>query len=158
VAAVEAYDLEREARAEERARELLRSCVNTEEWAMYETHGLIRVYGQANRSPTARARATPARYAYLIYPHKPIVAYSVESGRLLAEYCVAFGGERLPPSDDVLAKWLALTGDERGLIASANVHPIGRQIDPDRVLRDLARLACGAANEPVGGEPAEPAK
>jgi hypothetical protein len=141
VATLEAYDAEREARAEERARELLRSCVNAEEWAMYEAHGLIRVYGRADRSPTAGVSATATPYAYLIYPYKPIVAYLVDTGRLLGEYCVAFGSPRLPPSDDVLAKWLALTGDERGLIASANVDPVGRQIDPERVRRDLERLA-----------------
>jgi hypothetical protein len=137
----EAYDAKREARAEERARELLRSCVNAREWAMYEAHGLIRVYPQASRRPTGSASDTTTPYAYLIYPHKPIVAYVVESGRLLGEYCVAFGSPRLPPSDDVLAKWLALTGDERGLLASASVHPVGRQIDPERVRRDLGRLA-----------------
>ncbi len=141
MATAEAYNLERETRAEERARELLRSCVNAEEWAMYEAHGLLRVYGQANRSTTARQGVTARPYAYLIYPHKPIVAYLVDSGRVTGEYCVAFGDERLPPSDDVLAKWLALTADEHGLIASANVDPIGRQVDPRRVRRDLARLA-----------------
>ena len=36
---------------------------------------------------------------------------------------------------------MALTGDERGLVADANMHLPGRQIDPDRVRRDLARLA-----------------
>jgi len=148
VAAVDAYDAEREERAEERARELLRSCVNAEEWATYETHGLIRVYGQADRRPTARQGSRAAPYAYLIYPHKPIVVYAVESGRLLGEYCVAFGSERLPASDDVLAKWLALTSDERGLIATANVHPIGRQTDPERVRRDLERLAGWEAERP----------
>ena len=141
LAAPDAFDAELEARAEERARELLRSCVNAEEWATYEAHGLIRVYPQANRSPTAAASDTATAYAYLIYPHKPIVAYVVESGRLLCEYCVAFGSPRLPPSDDVLAKWLALTGDERGLLARAAVHPVGRQIDPERVRRDLGQLA-----------------
>jgi hypothetical protein len=125
VAAADAYDAEREERAEERARELLRSCVNAEEWATYEAHGLIRVYGQADRRPTAGQGSGAAPYAYLIYPHKP------------------FGSERLPASDDVLAKWLALTSDERGLIATANVHPVGRQTDPERVRRDLERLEIG---------------
>jgi hypothetical protein len=141
LAQAEAYDAEREARAEERARELLRTCVNAEDWATYETHGLIRVYPQANRRPTERPRDTAPTHAYLIYPHKPIVAYVIESGRLLGEYCVAFGSPRLPASDDVLAKWLALTGDERGLLAGARVHPVGRQIDPRRVRCDLERLA-----------------
>jgi hypothetical protein len=92
--------------------------------------------------------ATPAPYAYLIYPHKPIVAYVPATGRLLSEYCVEFpdlagaiSDTRLPDSDDVLAKWMALTGDERRLIADANMHLPGRQVDPGRVRRDLWRLA-----------------
>src|SRR4051795_1903044 len=36
----------RERRAEQRARELLRSCVNDEEWSMYRDLGFIRVYGK----------------------------------------------------------------------------------------------------------------
>jgi hypothetical protein len=67
---------------------------------------------------------------------------------LLNEYCVTFpdhsrpyGSSRLPDSDDVLAKWMALTADERRLIADANMHLPGRQIDPERVRRDLLRLA-----------------
>jgi len=126
----------RERRAEHRARELLRSCVNDEEWAMYRDLGFIRVHG-----------STPG-YAYLVYPHKPVVAYMPESGRLLNEYCVEFpdmsgaiSGSRLPDSDDVLAKWMALTGDERRLIRTANMHLPGRQVDPGRVRRDLWRLA-----------------
>jgi hypothetical protein len=53
----------------------------------------------------------------------------------------AVGAARLPDSDDVLAKWMALTGDERQLIERANMHLPGRQIDPSRVRRDLWRLA-----------------
>ena len=41
---------------------------------------------------------------------------------------------------DVLAKWMALTGDEQHLIATANMHLPGRQVDPARVRRDLWRL------------------
>src|SRR5271167_1662801 len=94
-----------------------------------------------------RDTETP-RYAYLIYPHKPIVAYRPQTGTMLSEYCVAFpdhsrpyGSARLPDSDDVLAKWMALTADEHRLIADANMHLPGRQVDPERVRRDLARLA-----------------
>ena len=47
---------------------------------------------------------------------------------------------RLPSSDDVLAKWMALTGDEKRLINEANMHLPGRQVDPARVRRDLWRL------------------
>ena len=87
-------------------------------------------------------------YGYLIYPHRPIVAFDVATGELLSEYCVRFpdrtepeGRRRLPDADDVLAKWMALHGDERGLIADANMHLVGRQVDPRHVRRDLRRLA-----------------
>src|SRR3712207_4405495 len=40
------YDPGRERRAEQRARELLRSCVNDEEWEMYRDLGFIRVHGR----------------------------------------------------------------------------------------------------------------
>jgi len=136
-----AHDPGRERRAEQRARELLRSCVNDEEWAMYRDLGFIRVEGKRT------IPSGPAPYAYLIYPHKPILAYLPQTGRLLNEYCVAFpdetrpyGSARLPDSDDVLAKWMALTGDERHLVASANMHLPGRQVDPRQVRRDLWRL------------------
>jgi hypothetical protein len=35
---------------------------------------------------------------------------------------------------------MALTGDERRLIAMANMHLPGRQLDPAQVTRDLWRL------------------
>jgi hypothetical protein len=142
----ELYDPGRERRAEQRARELLHSCVNDEEWGMYRDLGFIRVAGRhARREVDRGARAA---YAYLVYPHKPIVAYVPESGQLLSEYCVEFpdmtgsgGRHRLPASDDVLAKWMALTSDEDRVIRRANMHLIGRQHDPARVRRDLWRLA-----------------
>src|SRR5881296_2164810 len=43
------YDPGRERRAEQRARELLRSCVNDEEWGMYRDLGFIRVTGRMGR-------------------------------------------------------------------------------------------------------------
>jgi hypothetical protein len=144
----------RERRAEQRARELLRSCVSDEEWAMYRDLGFIRVFGRMARKG---GRPAPARddaavagppYAYLIYPHKPIVAFVPKTGRLLSEYCVEFpdltgaiSQSRLPDSDDALAKWMALTGDEERLIRNANMHLPGRQVDPSRVRRDLWRLS-----------------
>jgi len=143
------YDPGRERRAEQRARNLVRSCVNDEEWAMYRDLGFLRVWGSCARGPGdgdgEGRRGAP--YAYLIYPHKPIVAFVPQTGQLLSEYCVEFpdldrpyGSARLPDSDDVLAKWMALTGDERRLIASANMHLPGRQVDPVAVRRDLWRL------------------
>ena len=144
------YDPGRERRAEQRARELLRSCVNEEEWAMYRDLGFMRVWGGQAAGPVA---THPSRdlggvpYAYLVYPHKPILAYLPQTGQLLNEYCVEFpdetrpyGSARLPDSDDVLAKWMALKGDERRLINSANMHLPGRQVDPRQVQRDIWRL------------------
>ena len=139
------YDPGRERRAEQRARELLRSCVNAEEWAMYRDLGFIRVGGKHARRNADRASGGQA-YAYLIYAHKPIVAFVPQSGQLLSEYCVEFpdmsgGRHRLPASDDVLAKWMALTSDEDRVIRRANMHLVGRQLDPARIRRDLWRLA-----------------
>jgi hypothetical protein len=132
------YDPGRERRAERRARELLRSVVSAEEYTMYRELGFINVDG---------GDGPGSGYAYLIYPHRPIVAYDTESGELLNEYCVAFPdrsdasvGPRLPDADDVLAKWMSLSGGERELIAVANMHVPGRQVDPDQVRRDLAGL------------------
>ena len=133
----------RERRAEQTARELLRSCVGEEDWAMYRELGFIRVWGSQTT-----ARSGGVEYAYLIYPHRPIVAYAPQTGRLIGEYCVEFpddtrpyGSSRLPDSDDVLAKWMALTGDERRLLATANMHMPGRQVDASQVARDLWRLS-----------------
>ncbi len=145
---IHAYDPGRERRAEQRARELLKSCVNEEEWAMYRDLGFIRVWGGQEGVPAGAARdLRGAPYAYLIYPHRPIVAYLPQTSRLLNEYCVEFpdetrpyGSARLPDSDDVLAKWMALKGDERRLITEANMHLPGRQIDPKMLQRDIWRL------------------
>jgi hypothetical protein len=138
----------RERRAEQKARSLLRSCVNEEEWAMYRDLGFIRVWGRLADGPGQPGRAAEgAPYAYLLYPHKPIVAYLPQTRELLSEHCVEFpdetrpyGSAMLPDSDDVLAKWMALTGDEQRLISSANMHLPGRQVDPKQVRRDLWRL------------------
>ena len=52
------YDPGRERRAEQRARELLSSCVNEEEWAMYRDLGFLRVWGgQSRPRRPGRARA-----------------------------------------------------------------------------------------------------
>ena len=62
---IEAYDPGRERRAEARARELLRSCVNDEDWAMYRDLGFLRVWGAgrhpaaATRTPSVPRRPTP---------------------------------------------------------------------------------------------------
>jgi hypothetical protein len=145
------FDPGRERRAEQRARQLLRSCVNEEEWAMYRDLGFIRIWGRLADGPEPGASSQTdagAPYAYLVYPHKPIVAFLPQTRQLLNEYCVEFpdetrpyGSPRLPDSDDVLAKWMALTGDERRLIDSANMHLPGRQVDPKQARRDLWRLS-----------------
>jgi hypothetical protein len=125
----------RERRAEERARQLLRSTAGDEALEMYERLGLLSV------------EPADGEYGYLIYPHRPIVGYDARNGELLSEYCVRFrdgsdpeAGERLPDADDVLAKWLALRMDEAHTLGTANVHPLGRQLDPAMVRRDLAAV------------------
>ena len=145
---VPGYDPGRERRAEQKARELLRSCVNDEEWAMYRDLGFLRVWGGRAGGPEPGQDFGGAPYAYLIYPHKPIVAYLPQTRQLLNEYCVEFpdetrpyGSSRLPDSDDVLAKWMALKADETRLITAANMHLPGRQVDPKQVSRDLWRLS-----------------
>jgi hypothetical protein len=132
-----------ERRAERRARSLLKSIVNPEEWQMYRDLGFIRVLGDQSDGGTRAAG-----YGYLIYPHKPIVAYLPGSNSLLNEYCVEFPdpeeslyGPKLPDSDDVLAKWMMIRADEHRLIRDANMHLPGRQVDPQQVRRDLWRLA-----------------
>ena len=132
-----AYDPGSERRAELKARELLRSVVGEEAFAMYRDLGFIRVRGDGGGGG----------YGYLVYPHRSIIAFDEASGRLLNEYCVGFpddsdpaAGRRLPDSDDVLAKWMALHGDEHRLIADSNMHLPGRHVDPGQVRRDLRRL------------------
>ena len=132
-----AYDPGRERRAEVRARELLRSVVSAD--------GVRDVRGA--RLHRARRRQRRAGYGYLLYPHRPIVAYDTRTGELLNEYCVGFPdrsepslGQRLPDADDVLAKWMSLRAGERELISVANMHVPGRQLDPGQVRRDLIRL------------------
>ena len=157
---VHGYDPGRERRAEQRARQLLRSCVGGEDWEMYRDLGFLRRWGTLAGGPDGGGRAQDgAPYAYLIYPHGPLVAYLPQTGELLSEYCVAFpdetrpyGSPRLPDSDDVLAKWLALSGDERGLIERANMHQAGRQIDPERVRADLQRLGRWERARAAGAE------
>ena len=153
------YDPGRERRAEARARALLRSCVNDEEWAMYRDLGFIRVWGAQADGPADADGTGGAAYAYLIYPHRPIVAYLAQTHRLLGEYCVAFpdetrpyGSARLPDSDDVLAKWMALTGDERRLIADGQHAPAGPPAGsrPGQA-RPVAAVAMGAQPDALGG-------
>jgi hypothetical protein len=150
VEVIPAYDPGRERRAERRARDLMRSVVGPEDSRMYEDLGFLRVLG-----PTAAAEQRG--YGYLIYPHRPIVAFDAATGELLSEYCVAFPdreeprGERLPDADDVLAKWMALHADEHALIADANMHLVGRQVDPQHVRRDLRRLAEWERARTAGG-------
>lgn len=134
------YDPGQERRAELKARELLRSIVGDDAAAMYEALGFVAASGAAGPDGDTR-------YGYLIYPHRPLVSYDLATGELLSEHCVEFPdrsepvhGPRLPDADDVLAKWMALRGDERGLIREGNMHLPGRQVDPGQVRRDLARL------------------
>src|ERR671911_231256 len=66
----ELYDPGRERRAEQRARELLHSCVNEEEWGMYRDLGFIRVAATPTRPEVERAGR--GSHAHLAYPPNPI--------------------------------------------------------------------------------------
>ena len=127
-------DPARDAEAEGRARELLRSVAGDELADMYELHGFLTVEGGGEG------------YGYIVYPHRPVVAFDAETGEPLSELCVRFpdreslgdgAGEWLPSADDVLAKWMAVRADERTLISEANLHRLGVQLDPEMVRRDL---------------------
>ena len=127
-------------RAERRAERLLGDVLGAETLEAYLALGFLHAYGSTSDGE--------ASYGYLIYPHKPIVSFDAVTGELLNEHCVEFpdrtepeGGQRLPDADDVLAKWMALRADEHGLINEANMHLPGRQLDPDHVRRDIARLS-----------------
>src|SRR5436305_15121247 len=96
------YDPGRERRAEARARALLRSCVNDAEWTMYRDLGFIRVWGSQSDGPSDADGTGGAAYAYLIYPHRPTVAYLAQTHRLLAKYCTAFPAETRPSGIPIL--------------------------------------------------------
>lgn len=145
----------RELRAERRAEQLLRSVLDPADYEAYRALGFLHVYG------TMEHGSGPPSYGYLIYPHKPLVSYNVATGELLNEHCVSFPdristdpefGDRLPDADDVLAKWMALRGDERALIRAANMHLPGRQLDPGHVRRDLVRMTEWTGGSPTTSE------
>jgi hypothetical protein len=157
-------DQRRDAEAERRARELLREVAGEDAHAMYSQLGFVAIDARGLRRRSRGATRNDVGgdgYGYLIYPHRPIVAYDAGSGELLSEYCVRFpdgaepdAGEWLPDADDVLAKWMALHGDERRLIGEANMHLPGRQLDPGMVRRDLeiATRWRSPKGRPVDGE------
>jgi hypothetical protein len=128
-----------ELRAARRAERLLEDVLGAEALEAYRALGFLHCVG---------AGGDGRAYGYLIYPHKPIVSFDAATGELLNEHCVSFpdreepiAGGRLPDADDALAKWLALRADEHALINEANMHLPGRQLDPDHVRRDIARLS-----------------
>jgi len=139
--------------AERRSLDLLRSCVNADEWEMFRELGFICTTG---RRPS-RAGALP-RYRYLIYPHLPVVALLPRSLAPVREYCVLFpergGPPALPTGDDVLAKWMTLRADEERLLAHANVSSPGCQIPLSRIERDIARYRRWTARR-AGLDPGE---
>jgi hypothetical protein len=113
---------------EQAARELLRSVVGDRAADLYEDLGFLAV------------EDADAEYGFLIYPQRPIVAYDARSRELLSEYCVRFrndDADELPDADDVLAKWMALQWDEKRILGIANLDPVGTQLDPGMVSRDL---------------------
>jgi hypothetical protein len=133
-------------RAEATARELLRTCLDEDGWAMYRDLGFVRVWGGGGRAPAPSGRrpAPGVTYAYLLYPHRPLVVFLPQTSTLLGECRVQLAGldpdDPLAPSDDVLAHWMALTQDEPGVIASARIGFPGTELSRRTVRRDLWRL------------------
>jgi hypothetical protein len=114
---------------DQRAEQLLGSVAGEDALAMFRELGFVCVPGE--------------EYGYLLYPHRPVVAYDARTGEVLNEYCVRFedhgdeAGPRLPDADDVLAKWMSLRADEHALIGTANMDRPGRQMDPGQLRKDL---------------------
>ncbi|MDO9408561.1 hypothetical protein [Patulibacter sp.] len=133
-------------RAERTARELLHTCLDDESWAMYRDLGFVRVWGGGGRAPAPSGRrpGPGVAYAYLVYPHRPHVVFLPQTSTLLGECRVQLAGldagDPLVPTDDVLAHWMALTQDERGVVASARIGFPGTELSRRAVRRDLWRL------------------
>src|SRR5580693_2889720 len=68
------YDPGRERRAESRARALLRSCVNEEEWAMYRDLGFLRVWGTLADGPDDLGGPVAPPNRNLSYQNRPFRA------------------------------------------------------------------------------------
>ena len=150
------HDPGRERRAEQRARPLLKSCVNEEEWAMYRDLGLHPASGAA--AGRRRTSSTPTLDLPAQADRRLPAADRRAAQRVLRRVPrrdTPVRQRALPDSDDVLAKWMALTGDEHRLIANANMHLPGRQVDPKQVRRDLWRLGQWERRR-LGGEPRPP--
>ena len=103
-----AYDPGRERRAEARARELLRSVVSDDEYAMYaRARASSRSTGSERRAATATCSIRTARSS----PTTPRAAScSTSTASRFPDRSEPAAGERLPDADDVLAKWMALRG------------------------------------------------
>ncbi|MEV4420027.1 hypothetical protein AB0L40_08635 [Patulibacter sp. NPDC049589] len=133
-------------RAESTARELLRTCLDEDSWAMYRDLGFVRVWGGGGRAPAPSGRrpAPGVAYAYLVYPHRPHMVFLPQTATLLGECRVQLAGldpdQPLVPTDDVLAHWMALTQDEHGVVASARISFPGTELSRRTVRRDLWRL------------------
>lgn len=133
-------------RAESTARELLRTCLDEDGWAMYRDLGFVRVWGGGGRAPAPSGRrpAPGVAYAYLVSPHRPHVVFLPQTSTLLGECRVQLAGldpdDPLVATDDVLAHWMALTQDEHGVIASAHIGFPGTELSRRAVRRDLWRL------------------
>ncbi|MDX8150429.1 hypothetical protein SK069_02390 [Patulibacter brassicae] len=133
-------------RSEATARDLLRTVLDEESWAMYRDLGFVRVWGRRPRAPAPSGRRPPSgvAYAYLLYPHAPYVVFLPQTTTLLGECQVRLAAvdpsEPLTATDDLLANWMALTGDESGVVASAHISTPGTTTSRRRVRRDLWRL------------------
>ena len=112
---------------------------------MYRDLGFIRVHRPQTRA-TTRARGA---YCYLIYPHKPIVAYLPGSNSLLSEYCVEFPDRERAPLRAEAARLRRRAGevdDDQGRRGAPDPR---REHAPARA---PGRPAAGAARPLAAGE------
>lgn len=135
-------------RAAERAgREILEGLLDADDRAMYAELGHVRVQGRRRAGPPGaehHATISGASYAYLVSPHRPVVAYLPQTGTPIAEYRMPrpdrHGVDRLAAADDVVASVLLLRDDEDRLVRISAAERPGRSLARDRVVRDLWRL------------------
>ena len=100
---------------------------------MYERLGLLSI-------------DTRGEYGYLIYPQRPIVGYDAQTASCSPSTACASATAPTPrrgrgspmPTTCSPSGWRSAWTSE--LIGTANVHPLGRQLDPAMVRRDLSAL------------------
>ena len=103
-----------------------------------DIHAAVEAYRALGflHAPGAAPPGEEPTYGYLIYPHKPIVSYDLDTGELLGEHCVGFpdredrehGGRLLVPSFAV-GRAQELIYEINRLIQSGEIPPLPVYVD-----------------------------